>query len=71
MASRGGTAARGGGPAATAPRRAASAADARANYQRRLEDLVGRAADAFRVRFARDCAQSRTCFPMSWILSHF
>jgi hypothetical protein len=53
MAARGGLAAPGamrGGATAAAPRRLVGAADVRANYHRRLDDLVGRAVDAFRVR---------------------
>lgn len=41
------------GGAKVVPRRAASAADVRAGYHRRLDELVTRMADAFRVRFLR------------------
>jgi hypothetical protein len=52
MATRGrgaGTSAMRGGAVDTKPRRTVVAADVRVVYQRRLEDLVTRAADAFRV----------------------
>jgi DNA replication initiation complex subunit (GINS family) len=53
MASRGrgaGAPAMRGGATESKPRRTVAASDVRAVYQRRLEELVTRATDAFRVR---------------------
>jgi hypothetical protein len=59
-----------GGAVDTKPRRAVVAADVRMVYQRRLEELVTRAADAFRVCTARDWNVLHSAFQRSLRVSY-